>query len=55
MARGDPPGPQYRPVMAAALAAQDDGAFTDRAGAVAWLAEIAADGGLERYLAEGAH
>ena len=53
MALGYPPGPQYRPVMAAALAAQDDGAFTDHAGAVGWLAGIAADGRLERYLAEG--
>ena len=33
--------------------ATHDGAFTDHAGAVAWLAEIAADGRLERYLAEG--
>ena len=53
MALGHPPGPQYRPVMAAALAAQDDGAFTDHAGAVAWLAGIEADGRLARYLAEG--
>ena len=53
MALGHRPGPQYRPVMAAALAAPDDGAFTGHAGAVAWLAGIAADGRLERYLAEG--
>jgi tRNA nucleotidyltransferase (CCA-adding enzyme) len=53
MALGHPPGPQYRPVMAAALAAQDDGTFDDHAGAVAWLTELAADGRLERYLAEG--
>lgn len=32
-ALGHAPGPQYRPVMEAALAAQDEGSFTDHAGA----------------------
>lgn len=53
MALGHAPGPHYGPVMEAALAAQDEGLFTDHAGAVAWLARIAADGQLARYLAEG--
>jgi len=53
IALGHAPGPQYRPVMDAALAAQDDGEFTDHAGGVAWLARIAADGRLAHHLAEG--
>jgi tRNA nucleotidyltransferase (CCA-adding enzyme) len=53
IALGHAPGPQYRPVMEAALAAQDEGLFTDHAGAVVWLARIAADGRLARYLSEG--
>jgi len=53
MALGHAPGPQYGPVMAAALEAQDDGAFGDHAGAVAWLAGAAADGRLDGWLQEG--
>lgn len=53
MALGYAPGPQYRPVMAAALAAQDAGEFDDHAEAVAWLGRIAADGRLAGYLSEG--
>ena len=53
IALGHAPGPQYRSVMAAALEAQDEGEFTDHAGAVAWLGRIAADGRLARLLAEG--
>lgn len=50
MALGQTPGPEFRPVMAAALEAQDDGEFDDHAGAVAWLAAAEADGRLERWL-----
>ncbi|SDN47216.1 tRNA nucleotidyltransferase (CCA-adding enzyme) [Klenkia soli] len=50
IALGHEPGPCFRGVMAAALAAQDEGLFTDRAGAVAWLAELAADGRLADLL-----
>jgi tRNA nucleotidyltransferase (CCA-adding enzyme) len=39
--------------MAAAVDAQDDGAFTDHAGAIAWLEAAAADGRLESWLQEG--
>ncbi|MEV1283167.1 HD domain-containing protein [Modestobacter sp. NPDC049651] len=53
MALGHSPGPQYAPVMTAALDAQDDGAFTDHAGAVEWLAMAAADGRLDAWLAQG--
>jgi tRNA nucleotidyltransferase (CCA-adding enzyme) len=38
IAAGMPPGPAFKPVLAAALAAQDAGEFDDEAGAVAWLA-----------------
>ena len=54
MALGHAPGPQYGPVMAAALDAQDEGAFSDHAGAVAWLADAAADGRLDGWLQAGA-
>jgi tRNA nucleotidyltransferase (CCA-adding enzyme) len=37
MAEGMKPGPDFRPIMDAAREAQDDGEFTDEAGAVAWL------------------
>lgn len=37
IAAGMDPGPAFGPILAQALAAQDDGAFTDEAGAVAWL------------------
>ncbi len=37
LARGTPPGPSVGRVLADALAAQDGGAFTDRAGALDWL------------------
>uniref|UniRef100_UPI0034E048E1 HD domain-containing protein n=1 Tax=Modestobacter roseus TaxID=1181884 RepID=UPI0034E048E1 len=53
MALGHAPGRHYAPVMAAALDAQDDGAFTDHAGAVEWLAAAAADGRLNAWLQEG--
>jgi tRNA nucleotidyltransferase (CCA-adding enzyme) len=38
IAAGMTPGPAFRPVLAAALAAQDVGEFDDEAGAVRWLA-----------------
>lgn len=38
IAAGMTPGPAFKPVLAAALKAQDAGVFTDEAGAVAWLA-----------------
>lgn len=44
MAAGMRPGPAFAPIMRDAQAAQDDGEFTDEAGAVAWL---------ERRLAAG--
>lgn len=37
IARGFRPGPDFKPVLAAALTAQDDGMFEDEAGALAWL------------------
>lgn len=37
IAAGMAPGPEFSTVLAAALSAQDDGAFGDEAGAVAWL------------------
>lgn len=43
IAAGMTPGPAFKPVLAAALAAQDDGAYTDEAGAITWLAERIAD------------
>lgn len=49
IAAGLDPGPVFKPILAQAVAAQDDGAFTDEAGAIAWLAErmaIAADAAL---------
>ncbi|KQS66003.1 CCA tRNA nucleotidyltransferase [Modestobacter sp. Leaf380] len=52
MALGHAPGPQYRAVMAASVAAQDEGLFADHPGAVDWLAQVAADGRLAGYLAE---
>lgn len=33
------PGPPFKPILAAALEAQDAGEFTDEAGALRWLAE----------------
>jgi tRNA nucleotidyltransferase (CCA-adding enzyme) len=39
IAAGMTPGPAFRPLLAAALAAQDAGEFEDEAGALAWLAE----------------
>lgn len=38
IAAGWKPGPAFRPVLAAAVAAQDEGQFDDEAGALAWLA-----------------
>jgi len=38
IAAGMSPGPQFRPLLAAALAAQDEGSFGDERGALAWLA-----------------
>lgn len=38
------PGPAFKEVIAAAVAAQDDGAFDDEAGAAAWLAARYPDG-----------
>ena len=35
---GMKPGPAFKPVLAAALEAQDDGVFDDEAGALAWFA-----------------
>ena len=37
MAIGRKPGPEFKPLLDAAFEAQLDGAFTDEAGAVAWL------------------
>jgi tRNA nucleotidyltransferase (CCA-adding enzyme) len=34
---GEKPGPDFKPVIEAALEAQLDGAFADEAGGVAWL------------------
>jgi tRNA nucleotidyltransferase (CCA-adding enzyme) len=39
IAAGMAPGPAFKPVLAAALEAQDAGEFEDEAGALAWLAE----------------
>ena len=39
IAAGMTPGPPFRPLLAAALAAQDAGEFEDEAGALRWLAE----------------
>ncbi len=38
IAAGMRPGPEFRPILAAAVTAQDDGQFDDEAGALAWLA-----------------
>jgi len=38
IAAGMIPGPAFKPILAAALAAQDAGKFTDEAGALRWLA-----------------
>jgi tRNA nucleotidyltransferase (CCA-adding enzyme) len=38
VALGRPPGPGFRPVLDAAFEAQLDGAFSDEAGGLAWLA-----------------
>ncbi len=38
IAAGMSPGPQFRPLLAAALAAQEEGSFGDEQGALAWLA-----------------
>lgn len=37
IAAGMKPGPQFAPLLADALSAQDDGVFDDEAGAMAWL------------------
>lgn len=37
IAAGMKPGPEFTPLLAEALRAQDDGEFTDEAGALAWL------------------
>jgi tRNA nucleotidyltransferase (CCA-adding enzyme) len=50
IALGIAPGRHFAPVMRAALAAQDDGEFSDHAGAVAWLARLDADGRLAQLL-----
>ncbi|SDG99592.1 CCA tRNA nucleotidyltransferase [Klenkia brasiliensis] len=50
VALGRAPGPGFGAVLAAALEAQDEGAFADTAGARAWLARLDADGGLDRLL-----
>lgn len=39
MAMGMKPGPSFRPIIDAAREAQDDGVFSDEAGAIAWLQE----------------
>ena len=39
IAAGMVPGPAFKPVLAAALAAQDAGEFDDEAGALAWMRE----------------
>jgi tRNA nucleotidyltransferase (CCA-adding enzyme) len=39
MAVGMKPGPSFRPIIDAAREAQDDGVFSNEAGAVAWLRE----------------
>lgn len=39
IALGMKPGPDFNPIMAAARDAQDDGKFSDEAGALAWLRE----------------
>ena len=36
---GRQPGPHFKPILAAGLEAQLEGAFTDEAGARAWLKE----------------
>jgi hypothetical protein len=53
IALGHAPGPGYRSVLDAALAAQDEGAFSDHAGAIAWLQAAPADVRLQRRLAAG--
>ncbi|WP_336402628.1 CCA tRNA nucleotidyltransferase [Klenkia sesuvii] len=50
VALGLVPGPSFRAVLDAALTAQDEGLFSDRDGAVAWLGELAADGRLDDLL-----
>jgi len=37
IAAGMRPGPEFKPILAEALAAQDDGAFEDEAGALRWF------------------
>ena len=37
IAAGMAPGPKFKPILASALSAQDDGAFEDEAGALEWL------------------
>lgn len=39
IAAGMQPGPAFRPLLAAAVAAQDAGVFSDEAGAIRWLEE----------------
>jgi tRNA nucleotidyltransferase (CCA-adding enzyme) len=41
IAAGMQPGPAFKPILAAALAAQDAGEFEDEAGALRWLAALA--------------
>ena len=33
------PSPEFKPILASALAAQDDGVFEDEAGALRWFLE----------------
>jgi tRNA nucleotidyltransferase (CCA-adding enzyme) len=33
------PGPEFAPILRAAMVAQDDGEFDDEPGAIAWLAD----------------
>ena len=37
IAAGMKPGPEFKPILAEALAAQDDGVFEDEAGALRWF------------------
>jgi tRNA nucleotidyltransferase (CCA-adding enzyme) len=41
IAAGMSPGPAFKPILAAAVEAQDAGEFGDEAGALRWLAESA--------------
>jgi tRNA nucleotidyltransferase (CCA-adding enzyme) len=54
MALGYRPGPGFRPVMDAALVAQDAGEFADHAEAVAWLAAREEDGSVADWMTKAA-